>query len=125
MSTRLHPAPPHHTPPPHTSPHTSYETPPGNPQAAKQGELTLSCLKDYTTATAEEQLLIPSPETGNPGPDPSTEPPPHTTCLLRAHPRRQPMSRSHPRRATQVPIPEPEARPQELPPQAHESDGAC
>jgi len=36
-------------------------------KAGRQGELSLSPLKDFTEATAEEQPLIPSPETGNPG----------------------------------------------------------
>merc|ERR1712070_1290698 len=36
-------------------------------KAAKQGELELGELKEYTEATEEEQKLIPSPATGNPG----------------------------------------------------------
>jgi len=36
-------------------------------KAAKQGELELGELKEYTEATEEEQQLIPSPATGNPG----------------------------------------------------------
>jgi len=36
-------------------------------KAKAQGALSLSPLKDFTEATAEEQQLIPSPETGNPG----------------------------------------------------------
>jgi len=36
-------------------------------KAKRQGELSLSPLKDFTEATAEEQALIPSPETGTPG----------------------------------------------------------
>ena len=36
-------------------------------KAKKQGELTLSELKDYTEASEEEQQLIPSPATGEPG----------------------------------------------------------
>ena len=36
-------------------------------KAKMQGELVLSELKDYTEATAEEQALIPSPATGEPG----------------------------------------------------------
>ena len=36
-------------------------------KAKKQGTITISELKDYTEATPEEQLLIPSPATGEPG----------------------------------------------------------
>merc|ERR1719221_1470765 len=36
-------------------------------KAKRQGSLTLSELKDFTEATPDEQALVPSPETGNPG----------------------------------------------------------
>lgn len=36
-------------------------------KAKRQGTLTLSELKDFTEATEEEQQLIPSPATGEPG----------------------------------------------------------
>merc|ERR1719478_2003559 len=36
-------------------------------KAKLQGTLTISSLKDYTEATPEEQALIPSPATGEPG----------------------------------------------------------
>merc|ERR1719327_1258019 len=36
-------------------------------KAKKQGELTLSEVKDYTEASDDEQQLIPSPATGEPG----------------------------------------------------------